>query len=542
MPTKSDEVFSFPSASLNYTREKTTWYTSYNGGFSYFSIEGKDRKEINGGDRSAEIVRNSWLGQENWSHKAHFGMDHFGNEKNQLSLYGFASAFSNEQEGRIEISGSEGDSTPSVYSMIKDDADRNRSAYGSFYYRHLFRPGSELILESSYYLLRAYSGTDLTDPGREVRVSNRAEPGRDEVQVRAHFSSGINDRISVETGLEQQFNLMRDALFTSFSYGERVSAGYLQGTFKGDRFTANTGLRAEYIRVRYSDVRDQRRFFLLPQFDLKYTFNQKNNLRISYVKKVNRPEMHQLNPNPYAADPFTLQQGNPDLFPEVTREIMAMHSLSFRENYLSAGLFFRQQNGVIEELTQLSGQASFHLQEQNLGDRIYAGVKVLGSMNLHDRFSIQPHLELSCVSTRGNALAVDEGVEDQSEMEFRGRISAVWAIRDDLSLSASLQGQSTTRGIQRAYREGALYFINIDKVFFDRLKVGITSAIPFMRSFTYQGYDLSGRHFTETSEDNILMSAVPVWIRLKYSFASGERTRRLERDKVFKEERVKKGF
>lgn len=121
-------------------------------------------------------------------------------------------------------------------------------------------------------------------------------------------------------------------------------------------------------------------------------------------------------------------------------------------------------------------------------------------------------------------------------------MSAVWSVRDDLSLSSSIQFQSATLGIQRDYSEGVLYFLNIDKKFFDRLNLGITSAIPFMRSFTCQAYIIASSEFAITSEDNIRMSLIPVWFKLKYSFASGIKTRHLNRDEMFEEKRVKKGF
>ena len=35
---------------------------------------------------------------------------------------------------------------------------------------------------------------------------------------------------------------------------------------------------------------------------------------------------------------------------------------------------------------------------------------------------------------------------------------------------------------------------------------------------------------------------IPVWFKLKYSFSSGIKTRRLDRGEVFEEKREKKGF
>lgn len=542
IPTKSNEVFSFPSASLNVSLKKTTWYTSYNSGFSYFNIEGMNHKTVSPGDHPVELVRNDRLGQENWSHKVHFGMDRFGDKNNQISLYGFVSGFSNEQDGRFVFTEKNETSDSSTYRMEKDDSDRNKSAFGSIYFRHRLLPGSEIILEGSYYLLRSHHRTDLTDPDQGTLLASAAGPVQDEVNFRALFNSRISDRFRIETGIQQQFQSMKDQLLPSFHYVDRSFAGYVQGAFSGERFQANAGLRAEYSHVTYRDVINEGRLFILPKMDLKYNINEENNVRISYVKRINRPGIHQLNPSPFTPDPLTLHRGNPLLVPEVSRNISATYSRSFQENFLSAALYYRQEEEVIEELTKLTDGRSFLMENQNLGDLNHTGVKVLGSMNLQERFSIQPHVELSHVRTRVSVPGRREGLSARSGWEFRGKVSFLWAIRDDLSLSASVQGQGATMGIQHTYREGVLYFINAEKLFFDRLKIGITSAIPFMRSFTYQGYDIAAEEFTVVSEDNIQMSVFPVWIKLKYSFASGKKVRRLERDDMFEEHRVKKGF
>jgi len=542
VPTQAAEVFSFPSASLIYSRKKTTWYTSYDGGFSYFNIEGNTRKVASPVDCFREISRTDKLMQENWSHKLHFGMDRFNNDRNQLSLYGFVSGFSNEQDGRMVIEENTDVSAAESYHLEKDDSDMNRSAYGSAYFRHQFNPASILTMEGSYYLLRSQASLDLTESESGFRQGSRAEPGQDEIDLRIFFSSRFNERVSVESGIQQQLHFMRDHMLPSFTYCELVSAGYLQGAFKGERFQVNGGVRAELSHVIYSDVLDERRLFLLPQLDLKYNLNGKNNLKITYGKRVKRPNIQQLNPNPFISDPYTLQYGNPGLVPEVVHKFSATYSVSFRENFLSAGVFYKQEKGVLEDLVTLMDPVLFRRENQNLGNLHFAGMEGLGSINLHEKFSINPHIEFYHVQTRGSALARSRDIADRNALEFRGKMSAIWAIKEDLSLSASLQCQSTTTGIQHVYREGALYFISVEKVFFGQLKVGLTSAIPFMRSFTYQGYDISAADFTASSEDNIKMSLIPIWFKLKYSFASGNKVRRLERDKVYEEKRVEKGF
>ncbi len=542
IPTQADEVFSFPSASINYSRKNTTWYTSYNGGFSNFRIEGSNQKTLYPGNHSREIIRTDHLRQENWSHKLHFGADQFSSEKTQLSLYGFISGFSNEQDGQVEIEDNAKIAGPKTYLFQKDDLDKNSSVFGSVYLRHRFNPSSMLTLEGNAYVLRSQKGLFLTGPESNLRQVSQSEPSKNKRNLRARFSSKISESVSFESGIEEQWHILQDNLLPSFKYSEHVFAGYLQGALAVKSFHLQGGVRTEHSRVIYSDVLDDNRIYLLPQFDLKYQFNHKNSLKINYGKRINRPQNHQLNPNPYTIDLFSRQQGNPGLAPEILSNLSAMYSISFRENFLSTEIFYRQERGVIEDLAMLTDTGSLFMEKHNMGDLNYAGMKVLGSINLHDNFSMHSNIECYHVQTQVNAFVKNQGIPNQSGLEIRGDASAVWAIQEDMSLSASLQFQSSAIGIQRQYREGTLYFISLDKVFFNRLKIELTSALPFRRSFTYQGYDIESADFTVTSEDKIRLSMFSAWFKLKYSFSSGSKVRLLKRDNVFEEKRVKKGF
>jgi len=543
LPTQSDEVFSFPSASLYYNNAKTTWYASYNGAFSNFNIEGNHHKIWQPGNQPVEMIRTDSLRQDNWSHKLHFGMDHFSNKKNQFSLYGFISGFSNEQDGRFTLERNSESAGTETYHMEKDDIDKNRSAYGSFVFRHEFNPSGVLTMEGGYYLLNSQTALVLTNPESGTRHVSESEPLLNKTDLRANLSSGLSERLSIETGIQHQLSLMKDRHFAAFNYAERVFAGYVQGAFKADRFQFNAGMRTEHSSVSWRDVLNEKRWYLLPQADMKYDFNGKNSLTISYAKQVNRPAMHQLNPNMVTSDPFTFQQGNPGLVPEVTRKISVMNSISFSENFISYGMFYRKEQEVIEDLTMPAEDPGvFHVEKQNMGDLHSAGLKLLGSMNLHDRFSLNSNIECNHVQTRVSTEAFKQGIRDRSGLEIRGNMSAIYAIKNDLSLSASMQFQSPSIAIQNRYREGVLYFVSLKKEFFNCVKLEVTSAVPFLRSFTYQGYEIYADDFMLSSEDNIRMSVVPVWIKLKYAFTSGSKVRHLERDHVFKEQRVKKGF
>ncbi len=121
-------------------------------------------------------------------------------------------------------------------------------------------------------------------------------------------------------------------------------------------------------------------------------------------------------------------------------------------------------------------------------------------------------------------------------------ISLAVLFKHDLSLSMIFKYNSPVARIQGYYFEDVLYFISLEKAFSGKFKIGITSAIPFKREYTYRGYEAKASGFNEYSRDNIKMSVFPIWVKMKYSFASGEKVQHISRAEEFEEGKVKKGF
>ena len=88
----------------------------------------------------------------------------------------------------------------------------------------------------------------------------------------------------------------------------------------------------------------------------------------------------------------------------------------------------------------------------------------------------------------------------------------------------------------------ALYFISLEKTFKQKFKVGITSALPFSKTFTYQGSEIKGADFYSHSEGNIRLSAFPVWLKFTYQFNSGKAFNKINRTKEDIDNMPKKGF
>ncbi len=519
VPTAGNEVFSFPSASMEYSRDRFTLYTSYNGDFSFFDIEANDRRKFPEDGNIREITREENISQKNWSHKMHFGMDYFLNDKNQLNIYGFLSRFSNNLTGTTQVNVLSGISPEQLVNYNKEDHDLNTSAHASVYYKHSFKPENELSMEATWYRLNSENRISLQEPDSETSLLSKNQPSAQDINFRLNYSFPLNKFASLRSGAEQKIRYSDDKLIPEFSHSEYSSAAYLSMSFTKNKWQLIAGIRAEYLKT-ISPEHEYGELFALPSLHLKYSPDKGKSLKISYNKGITRPYAFQLNPMVQLIDPYASREGNPELKPEINQSLKMDYGMSFGNSYLKTGLFYSQDENVIETLTGLKNESFLEKKIQNAGTIRKYGITGSGSIKVHKNISVNPLFKLYRVHTRANDAARNYGVGKRQAINFESALSMMFIMKHDIALSFSLQYNSRKTAIQSDYREDALYFLSLEKKFFDRIKLGITSAIPFSKSFTYQSYDIRGKDFSQHSVDNIRMSLFPVWVKLNYSFAS----------------------
>ncbi|GAA4793025.1 outer membrane beta-barrel family protein [Olivibacter ginsenosidimutans] len=126
-----------------------------------------------------------------------------------------------------------------------------------------------------------------------------------------------------------------------FIYTERVSAAYAIYSQTVHKTEIKAGLRLEHT---YSDgnsvtlnQRNKRDYFsFFPNVSLNQQLSEKNNIGISYSRRINRPNYGNLNPFLYYVDPYSYQQGNPFLDPSYTNSYELNYTL-LKKYTLTAG-------------------------------------------------------------------------------------------------------------------------------------------------------------------------------------------------------------
>lgn len=171
-----------------------------------------------------------------------------------------------------------------------------------------------------------------------------------------------------------------------FNFNEQVQALYFQyhntstSKQKGASWNYATGIRAEQVNNNGETISQSTRFSnnylkLFPTAHLAYNFNEKESIKLSYGKRINRPDLGQLNPFVDITDILSPHSGNPNLKPE----IINAYELSFNNGTpklnFTTSLFVRHSvNAIRSFYSQLPNGAILN-KPMNIGTADNYGIE-----------------------------------------------------------------------------------------------------------------------------------------------------------------------
>jgi hypothetical protein len=548
VPTSASLIYVFPDYSINYSFKKLNLYTSYDGSLSYLDIVESSNRNIHNTRVTMEIKSDQFLRQEDWSHRFHYGFDYILNEKNQINFYAFYNPWSNELNGKVEMLAPEDNISDQRWSALKQDKDINRSTLYSLYYKHNFnKTGREIAFDLSYSNFKAensttYVNTDILSDNYLTSQVNTVKPLQNSVSYKIDYSSPITAKLKFDAGFKVRSQLLKDRQPAGFKYYESILAMYGTITYNFSKLTLNTGIRAEKSTSGLTGSYNNNVFALLPDATVNYKLTPNQTIKLSYSRTVYRPNIYELNPYTSMNDPFSIQSGNPDLKPEFRQNLSIDYSKIIGNSYISFQLFSKKKADAVNQYTFINDADIFETRVANLGDIHEYGIQITGALKLHKAIAVNPCFKLLNIYTTGNDLSKQFDIANRHKTAFESGLSAIVTFKYDIVASFQFQYNTSEIDIQGMSFSDALYFISLEKSFKQNFKIGIMSALPFSKSFTYQGSEIKGRDFYSHSEGNIKLSAFPVWLKFTYQFNSGKKVNKINRVKEDIDKMPKKGF
>ena len=313
------------------------------------------------------------------------GLDYFLTNKTTISITGMKMHGDMQPSSLLEIN------TDSLYSngTVNNYSQRNTASSRvfngqglTFGLKHIYREGEELTANLNYFTGKANNSsiytTDYYNNGKESSIANSQTQkiiggGSDKnVILQADYTNKLSSSLKLEAGVRaairsrinlndnyvldnstNEYTLLPSAA-SNYKSSDNVYAAYstLSGNIK--KFGYKVGLRIESSDYK-GELTDTKQTFsnnypvsLFPSLFLSQRISDKDELQLSYTRRINRPNFFQLIPFIDSTDKLNIRKGNPALVPEFTQSFELNYLRNLRGNStLLASLYYRKTDNLI---------------------------------------------------------------------------------------------------------------------------------------------------------------------------------------------------
>lgn len=413
-------------------------------------------------------------------------------------------------------------------------------------YTHKFNKTSDLKLYAGF---NARDWSDNSWFNQKLPQSVQEQSSDDtnkEWEFQADYSNQLNDLFKLETGYKGNINSKYSNVKTSegltagglterpdlnniFDYNENIQALY--GTFSGkiDKFSFQAGLRGEYMRYK-TETRSEtqpipptlREYWqLYPSAFISYGLPKGNELQLNYTRRVNRPRGRQLNSFRNITDSTNITYGNPNLNPEFSNSIEFNYVKSWEQHTLSASLYYRNTDGVIQQVSFLQGNTLYQTYE-NITNSQSSGLELVSKNRLFSILDLTSTVNLYQYKLNGfNYEYVNNGISGQ--VSYAGDKSFSWDARIMANMmfrknfSAQITGSYRSKQVVAQGERLASYNLDagVRKTFLNRkLNIAITGR-DLLNSRKRKNISM-GENFYQVSESQF--SGRSIGISVTYMF------------------------
>lgn len=270
------------------------------------------------------------------------GLDYYINEHHTI---GFGTRFINTDSDRIASNSTQIIETGSSETLLTENSfDRNRKTYNINPYYKFEDEKNKFILDFDYVDYNNDNINNLYKVGQSsISYDDQRyfQDGKYQILTyKGDYKRTINQdfnwmfgtkysRVSTDSELRSfvqntngDFTLDADQS-NRFLVGEDILAIYLKMVKKWENWSFSGGLRWENSNTKGTstnpnEVRSRRISKLFPSASIDRKINDKFGANLSYSYRILRPSYNSLNAFVYYYDPYTFEQGNPNLKPEFT--------------------------------------------------------------------------------------------------------------------------------------------------------------------------------------------------------------------------------
>lgn len=323
---------------------------------------------------------------------------------------------------------------------IISDSQYNREikfATSTLNYQHLFDLSGHKLDAVLFYSGSEMNQTDLLT---EEIASDKWKPAfnsihqfsdeagnRNEIRLKLDYTRPLRKNGKFEAGYQGKIennNLSQDSEYQNFienvsihsadgiSIDRNIQALYGLYTSKFSNFDYIIGLRSEYTgRNMDSPFIDSTYSFdyfnCFPSLHISYSKSKNTQLQLSYSRRINRPNIRQLNPYIQYIDEKNQKKGNPVLAPEYINSLELNYIKRIFLSFVSAELFYRQIRDIISPVWSFEEDEVLLLSYKNLDQDYSLGCEIMSSIQASEWLRLLLSSSIYRYNIQGDAMGFD---------------------------------------------------------------------------------------------------------------------------------------
>jgi ferric enterobactin receptor len=366
-------------------------------------------------------------------------------------------------------------------------------------------------------------------PDSVFNGSSAKNPGTDkQTNISLNYSQPVSKALTIDAGAKtvlNQINSRSDAYLlniysdnydfnasqsTGINYNRNIYAAYASGTFKLKILDIKAGCRYENTETKASfsnagTVNIQPYNTFVPSIIVSHTFKNNHTIKLSYTRRIQRPDYRDLNPFINSSDPKNLTTGNPNLKPEISDNFELGYNAFFKKGInFNAALFYRGNSYDIQPYTfyyptyrigdslyrnvSVTTRENIGL-EKNIGLNLFASVPVTSKINIRSNLSFYQRYIINSINPGSNI----------SGFNYRINVNGSYQVSSTLSIEVFGNFNSPRISAQGKSPSFTTYNFALRKQFFNKkASIAITATNPFNK-YVNQKTETVGQNFTLSS-------------------------------------------
>lgn len=312
-------------------------------------------------------------------------------------------------------------------------------------YKHLFERKGEMFKADIYYNQTNPQTLSLLNYADDnFTINNRNN--NNSIVAALDYDLPFTENANLEAGIKshtRNIAINREDNFSGipeehqFTLHESILAAYVQMNSRMERFNVQFGLRSE---TNLADKADgSRKWDIFPNISLEYAVNERNNLKLGYTNRINRPSSADINPFVMMIDPTSIFKGNPNLKPEYSHNVFADYIDRYQGNEIKLSTYYRLVNNLITKTFATTTEGVLY-SPVNIPTAHFFGVDLTANQNFGQMLTVQPSIGYSSVY-----------IPSGTDKEFRN----INTLNAGLSIGIKLPHNFTIQGLGK-YSSGAL--------------------------------------------------------------------------------------